>query len=399
MLDPALTYFLLTTREEALQHQQAAGLVVMLGAQSRHERIRQRFQQRLYLTRPVLLPNPRYATPWIHLYESKDNRAYITTMGFNVATFEFLQTSGFSDVWDSTPIPQADTSSSKSLQQIFALVPATTSRYLDFALDILLWTLQSLPDASITIPRSLRQYEYLSSLIEAQHPLLKGVFGFLDRWKTPIFTPGDPEVENLTYSGWYHDHYVSSVAVFDSEGLIIANRTNCPSSWHDARIARPIYNKLISQAPAGFSLLSDTAFPRTERALRGRIIAPLKSGQRLPVDLTEKEAILVLNREIVTAHQAAKWGMRSIQSTFSRLRVPLDANDSLCCQRIFAVVLQLHNLRVQWVGISQIHSVYVSTWYKLPMEKAVWEGFEEMVFGEMRHFDRVARFHVVAADL
>ncbi|KAG9023439.1 hypothetical protein FS837_005810 [Tulasnella sp. UAMH 9824] len=348
-------------------------------------------------------------------------------MGFDVATFEFVLTSGFSDAWDSTPIPRADTSSSgeprpnarsldapgalglalhylnstmseKSLQQIFALVPATTSRYLDFALNILLRTLQALPDTSITFPKSLQRYEYLSSLIEARHPLLKGVFGFLDGWKTPIFTPGDPEVENLTYSGWYHDHYVSSVAVFDAEGLIIANRANCPGSWHDARIARPIYDKLISQAPAGFSLLSDTAFPRTETALRGRIIAPLKSGQRLPVDPAEKEAILALNREIVTARQAAEWGMRSIQSTFGRLRVPLDANDSLRRQRIFAVVLRLHNLRVRRVGISQIRSVYVSTWYESPMEKAVWEGFEEMVFGEMRRFDRVARFHVVAAD-
>ncbi|KAG8936367.1 hypothetical protein FRC00_008899 [Tulasnella sp. 408] len=176
-------------------------------------------------------------------------------MGFDVATFDFLLTSGFSDAWDSTPIPRADTSSlgeprpnarsqdaagalglalhylnstmsEKSLQQIFALVPATNSRYLDFALDILLRTLQSLPDASITFPRSLRRYEYLSSLIEARHPSLKGVFRFLDGWKTPIFTPGDPEVENLTYSGCYHDHYVSSVAVFDAEGVFLDIRFN-----------------------------------------------------------------------------------------------------------------------------------------------------------------------------
>lgn len=50
MLDPALTYFLLTTHEEVLQHQQAASLVVATGAQSRHERIQRRFQRRLYLT-------------------------------------------------------------------------------------------------------------------------------------------------------------------------------------------------------------------------------------------------------------------------------------------------------------------------------------------------------------
>lgn len=204
-----------------------------------------------------------------------------------------------------------------------------------------------------------------------------------------------PKVCSLTFSSTYRiSHDIDSTL-----GLIIANHANCPGSWHNARIARSIYDKLISQAPAGFSLLSDTAFPRTERALRGRIIAPLKSGQCLPVDPAEREAILVLNREIVTARQAAEWGMRTIQSTFGRLRVPLDANDSVRRQCIFAVILRLHNLRVRRIGISQIRSVYVSTWYESPVEKAVWEGFEEMVFGEMRRFDRVARFHVVPADL
>jgi hypothetical protein len=63
---------------------------------ARQRRAEQRLERRLYLTRAQLLPNPRRDTPWQILYASKSDRAYITTMGFDVQTFEDILEAGFS---------------------------------------------------------------------------------------------------------------------------------------------------------------------------------------------------------------------------------------------------------------------------------------------------------------
>ena len=166
-MDAALLTELVFDDDEMLELQAILVGVLALGAE--HVRLQKnhfRNPSRLYLCRPQLLPNPRILTPWTQLYESNNDRAYITTMGFDVATFHYILDSGFAARWNSTPIPRADVSRhgqpriggrsldaagalgltlhflssamrELSLQQIFALIPATVNRYLDFALDIL----------------------------------------------------------------------------------------------------------------------------------------------------------------------------------------------------------------------------------------------------------------------
>jgi len=53
-------------------------------------------QTRNYLCRPQLQPDPRNNTPWQVLFNSRNDRAFITTMGFDVETFELC--SGFGHV-------------------------------------------------------------------------------------------------------------------------------------------------------------------------------------------------------------------------------------------------------------------------------------------------------------
>lgn len=125
------------------------------------------------------MPNPRIGSPWQFLYQSKSNRAFITTMGIDTATFQLLLDTGFEHLWNSTPIPRTDTnvhgepcigacsldaagslglylhylqSSMREvgLQLIFALIPSTVSRYLSFARQILLATLRGYPASRIT---------------------------------------------------------------------------------------------------------------------------------------------------------------------------------------------------------------------------------------------------------
>ncbi|KAA8895813.1 hypothetical protein FN846DRAFT_751964, partial [Sphaerosporella brunnea] len=129
---------------------------------------------RFYLTRADLAPNPRQGTAWQFMYASANDRAFITTMGFDTTGFRILLAL-FKRLWETTPIPRGDvndesqqirlgrrsldaagalghvlhylnsTISDSSLQQIFALTPAVCSRYRNFGMKILFQALCELP--------------------------------------------------------------------------------------------------------------------------------------------------------------------------------------------------------------------------------------------------------------
>ena len=170
--------------------------------------ILRRSSQRLYLTRLDLLPDPRTDTPWQALYHSRSDRGFITTMGFDAVTFHSILHHGFERLWNETPIPSRNvhpsstprvnchsldacgalglilhylnsTMSEVSLAQVFALVPSTISRYITFALGILLFALRHMKEAHIHWPVDGEFQEY-NDLVIAQHPLLVGVFGTMD---------------------------------------------------------------------------------------------------------------------------------------------------------------------------------------------------------------------------
>ena len=71
---------------------------------------RRRRPHRLYLPRQELLPNPWDGTAWQQLWKSEEDRAFITTMGLDVATFRYILEgdNGFGIQWESSTIPRND---------------------------------------------------------------------------------------------------------------------------------------------------------------------------------------------------------------------------------------------------------------------------------------------------
>lgn len=225
----------------------AAACVVIGSSQARALRAERRRAHRAYLCRPELLPNPREGTSWQILQNSRVDPAYIVTMGFDVYAFEHILASGFEAKWNTIPISRNDvsshgnprlggrsldasgalglilhylnsTASEISLQLIFALTPSTTSRYIDFALRILLDTLRTMPECVIAWPQGT-QFEEYAALVQARHRLLFGAFGTIDGLNLPCQTAyNDVDVENATYNGWLHEHFISSVLVFAPDG-------------------------------------------------------------------------------------------------------------------------------------------------------------------------------------
>lgn len=230
-----------------------AAVMMILGAEeARRLRAEHRQPNRLYLSRPQLLPNPRKDTPWQQLFRSQNDRAFITTMGFDTATFQSIITSGFGDRWYTRVIRRNDANTTGaprpggrsldapgalglllhylnstmreiSLQQIFALIPTTVSRYITFGLNLLLETLRQMPDAAILWPGSLAEFEENNALIIRRHPRLTGAFASIDGLNLPVQTSEDIDIENATYNGWLSDHFISSVLVFAPQGMSLAS--------------------------------------------------------------------------------------------------------------------------------------------------------------------------------
>ena len=225
------------------------GLVCYGLEEARQNSVSRRSSNRLYLTRSNLLPDPRMDTPWQVLYHSQSDRGFITTMGFDVLTFHNILRHGFERLWNETPIPRRDVHPSStprinrrsldacgalglilhylnstmletSLAQVFALVPSTITRYIGFSLRILLLTLRHMKEARIHWPVDDEFQEY-NNLVLIRHPLLVGAFGTMDGLNLPVQTSEDQEIENSTFNGWLHDHFVSSVFAFGAEGMLI----------------------------------------------------------------------------------------------------------------------------------------------------------------------------------
>ena len=178
--------------------------------------------------------------------------------------------------------------------------------------------------------------------------------------------------------------------------MIIAANLNAPGSWHDSRVARPIYEKLRDETPPGFYLVADTAFPRGTDQILGCIRAPFKAGHRIPGTPDEVQALMDFDRQLLSYRQTAEWGNRSLQGSFGRLRIPLEVKFTESHADLLECCVRLHNLRCRRVGLNQIRTVYMSTWRSDTEQEEVWHSFEGMIFSEQRRLDRVSRFHTVA---
>ncbi|KZT55346.1 hypothetical protein CALCODRAFT_437298 [Calocera cornea HHB12733] len=408
------------SEDDTFELGQGAAFLVLVDHQAAILEAQHRRPHRAYLSRPDLLRNPRLRTPFQSVLTGEVDRAYISTMGLDVRTFRRILDAGFEDLWNSESIPRADVSAwgeprpskrslnaagglglvlywlnstmlDKSLAQIFALIPSTITRYRAFGLDILLRTLRGIPEGRITWPQD-EDFHELSDLVVARHPLLQGAFGSVDGLNLPTATSSDERWQNAQYNGWLHGHFTSNVLAFSARGELIHAAINAPGSWHDAKVSSGIYTQLEERTPDDFYLAADTAFPHNRGSLKSKIRTPVKSGSR-----TTREHLRFLD-QLVSFRQSAEWGMRAIQGSFGRLRLPLDANDAHARHSLLETVFRLHQIRVRLVGINQLRNVYEPIWTETKEQKQVWGSLRDMFFPDIRKADRVAKFHYIAVE-
>ena len=169
---------------------------------------------RTYLTCEDISGHPRYSSPWTHLRQAGNDRAFITTMGVDVRTFEALLIP-FESAWIWSTISRSDvnpngapqvarrsldaagelalllhwlssTMAGFSLHQIFSITPAVCARDLQHARECLLSVLRSLNISRICWPLTEAKCHKYSSMIERKFPLLTKCFGFVDGLNIPV---------------------------------------------------------------------------------------------------------------------------------------------------------------------------------------------------------------------
>ena len=91
---------ILDNSEDWLKQAALVAVIVLSAEQAQHDRNADRQRTRTYLRCTELLRSLKLATPWLSLYKSHSNHAYITTMGIDTNTFEYLLSAGFEEWWN-----------------------------------------------------------------------------------------------------------------------------------------------------------------------------------------------------------------------------------------------------------------------------------------------------------
>ena len=258
-------FFLLLLQEEEERHVPMRSFLTLQEKRNRSGKIR-----RGSLMTPMI-------SPFMHLYNARQDDALITMTGFNFAAFESLL-EFFAPLFKQlTPhVPSGcniqrvrrmrkgrkrlispilclglilvytrTQGAMKSLQMLFGLTASKLSLWLRYGRRILLYVLNRIPESKITMP-TVQEAHYLSQFIQRKYPSLSGAWGVMDGLKIPVQEPWDDIEQSYYYNSWVHGHFISNLFVFSPDGYIRAAYINCPGSYHDSAMAHrgSVYDKI-----------------------------------------------------------------------------------------------------------------------------------------------------------
>ena len=321
-----------------------------------------RLRSRRYITSSCL-PDPKESA-WSILWKNGDDLSFISLTGFDRQSFIELHDYIFENYnFNSTGRKSKldthaklglllhflnSTMKLKTLCQIFGVSQSTVSRELSKMSRLTLDRLYQHPKAKIVWPNQKSKAEF-AEMIRSRQPEIENAFGFLDGLALSVECSS--EEQNPYYNGWYSDTSVNNILVFSPFGKVMYAAVNYYGSWHDAHVSSDLLRNYLNDD--GYSLIADSAFP-AKGEFKGRILKPIKKLSRDPLVADSQR---IRSSAIVSLRQAVEWGMRTLQATFSRLKLRL-SSDKDKRHDIIMLTLLLHNFRTHNMGINQIRTVF-----------------------------------------
>jgi len=321
------------------------------------------------------IPHPSESA-WVHLSRTSDDVSYVARLGIPVSAFNLV----LRHFWARVPhdargkrgrkpriLPSqalglicefyASKGEAKQLGASHGLTSRQTSRWIQRAEVALFEALSFVPQARIVWPSFQQQREW-GQHMAAYFPLVPNRFGYVDGKNLPVQQPSDIDLQNAMYNGWLHCVLVTGVLAFGCDGCLIWAKHNVFGSWNDGEVAGKLIEKLCdaSFTLPEYGLVSDTAFPSTQRAFL-KIVTPLKDGDLDNVPPMFHHLATQVSNSIITMRQTCEWGMGSMEKPFRRLLEPLPYNPHVRHMRL-ANIFRLWNLRVRTTGITQVANTY-----------------------------------------
>ncbi len=110
-------------------------------------------------------------------------------------------------------------SCARALSMAFGTMLTPLYKWLKFGRRVLLFALQHVPQAKVTLPTGEEISDYVQA-INNKYPVLTDVWAACDGLKLKIQALGNYLKQNHYYNGWTHGHYVNSVLLFAPDGRI-----------------------------------------------------------------------------------------------------------------------------------------------------------------------------------
>jgi hypothetical protein len=257
---------------------------------------------------------------------------------------------------------------------IFGLIPSGIGEWVQYGLLVLHHVLRRMPQARVKWPESQQQFDILAGIVKTRCPDLDKTWGMIDGLNLGCLNSTNEVLQNSSYNGWLHGTFVSSVLIFTPDGCISWYATNAPGSFHDCKICAygGLWGRLRDKVPDGFTIVADSAFPRTDSNVvcPGKIIRVRKEGEPLPPTTLGVRQ----ERQAASVRQGAEWGMRAVQGLWHRLHSNTLEDHMKAHRRIILeVCFKMFNYRTRVVGLNQIQTF----WAEYMSESGMQEVYNE----------------------
>lgn len=325
-------------------------------------------RERHFLTRSAIC-SPQHS-PWMRLFNYGDDPSFLELTGMTRNVFLTLENILF-------PVRRVNgrgrprllnnfgelglilfylnsTMKLKHLCSLFGITPSSASRIISTMLKRIIKYLYHNNDAKVIFPDNATKARF-AEMVQRREPTLNNIIGFIDGLSLAVECSDNQTEQKKMYNGYKGDTCCNNVFAFSPEGKIFAASINCPGSWHDSNVARPIIAKVI-ESIGDYAICVDQGFPRSGE-LFGKFVGPLTESRRLHLDPSLRDHLIARHNKYVSLRQASEWGMRALQGSFSRLKSRLPS-DQVKRQRIIYSIILLHNFRTHHVGLNQIATVF-----------------------------------------
>ena len=245
----------------------------------------------------------------------------------------------------------ATTAQAKTLELIFGVGHTVVGRSIAAGIDKLSDALKRMPQAAIRFPNHSKQRLWARMVRDTYGPgpyPERCFFGFVDGLRMTIMEPGDADEQQLFYNGWTRTVNIVNVLAFAPTGEIWFAIINLPGTYNDYTAASDLFERLHTDARLpGYAILGDSAFSSNET---DRVVATENFDPELPEVTRQQRDAWPKYQKMV--RKAVEWGMRTVQATWPRLKMPLsnsiERRDSVitCCLRLHNVIansLDHHN--------------------------------------------------------